>query len=812
MAALLLTTAISAFAGTDAAVAQTVSAAPAQVAAADPAQQATSAAPSTPLPGEILVTARRRVENLELTPVSATVLSPADLVQQNIRNFQDLRGAVSNLEVIPQPSGGTSFTIRGIGETQNQVNNEPKAGFYVDEMYVARQEGNDLYFYDVDSLQVLKGPQGTLFGKNTTAGAVLLTTQRPTKDFGGYLDVRAGSYKRLETEGAINLPLTDNDAVRVSFRTQNVDGYISHLLDDKHSGDIDNKSARLQLRHQSGPLTIDLLGEYNKSNTDGGADIPVKCESDAFYIYNYNALHTTPYCNAYPVLGKKYQVYGGATLSAPTSTLLTDKAVGGDYNNGIARYVGQGPFNDTHALTLNGRINYELTDTVALHSVTTYRESRAAYYTAVNDAPNDIYAEYDSTHTKEFTQELTLSGTALDDRLNFLGGVYYFNQKTSLLQDTGPDWVDPLGYVYDGSLKYQSYAAFAQASFKFTPKLELTVGARYTHDHKTGSSFVFFTDNDAAFVDSAGVARKCSYNQADYDANSFSSDFIGGIGICGGPAFTAVGRKSWNSFDPKFQLSYQVTDNIFTYVTAAHGYNAGGFNQQLGGQPADGLFASYNPEKLWSYEGGIKAVLLDRKLIVNLSGFYQNYSRIQSTVLVIIGGIATRQLQAAATAHEAGMEGEFSFTPVPDLEIRGNISYLTQAYDKIYPGATVSLASKLNSAPKYTFSAAASYTLHVGASGLLISSVDVRGIGSKPACQEGGGIFDCKLPAYAIVGARIDYTPSEDSKWKVGVFGTNILDKYVELGHSNGEYSQFGIDSITPGRPQEFGIEASYKF
>jgi iron complex outermembrane receptor protein len=665
---------------------------------------------------------------------------------------------------------------------------------------------------------VLKGPQGTLFGKNTTAGAVLLTTQTPTDEFGGYGNIRLGSYKRVETEGAINVPLTDNLDGRLSFRTQNADGYITHLLNNGRSGNLDNKSVRLQLREHTGALTIDLLGEYNESTTDGGATIPVKCEEDAFYIYNYDSLHKTPYCTAYPLLGKKYEVYGGATLTAPTSAIATDEAVGGDYNSGIARYAGQSPFNDTHVYTLNGRITYDLTDKISIHSVTAFRRSTAAFYEATDDVPNDIYAEYDNTKTNQFTQELNIGGTALDDRLSFVAGLYYFNQKTSFLQDTGPDWVDPLGYVYDSSLKYQSYAAYAQASYKITPKLELTAGVRYSKDHKSGSSYVFFTDNGSSFVQN-GQTYYCNYNTPNpvvgYGGGAngaFTGDFIGGIGTCGGPAFTAVGKHNWSSVDPKAQLSYKWNDHIYTYVTASHGYNAGGFNMQLGAQPANGQFAPYNPEKLWSYEGGIKADLFDHRFIVNLSGFYQKYSRIQSTVLEIIGGIATRQLQSAASAHEAGMEAEFTIQPTRDLVIRGNASYLTQAYDKIYPGATVTLASQIDSAPKYTFSAAVAYTFHVGESGTLVPGFDVRGMGSKPSCEEGGGVFDCKLPPYAIVGVRLDYTPREDSRWTVAFYGTNVFNKYVELDHSNGEYSQFGIDSITPGRPQEFGVEAKYKF
>jgi iron complex outermembrane receptor protein len=777
------------------------SAAQAQTSPSQPPTTEAASTDGTPDEGEIVVTARRREENLLTTPVSATVFANKDLIQQNVRNFQDLRGAVSNLELIPLLSGGTSFTIRGIGQPFNQVNTDAKAGFYVDDVYISRQEGNDLYFYDISNLQILKGPQGTLFGKNTTAGAVILTTQRPTDRLEGYATIRGGSYNRIETEGAINLPLTEGISSRVSFRTQDVDGYIKHLLDDGRSGNVKNRSGRLQLRAEEGPLTVDLLGEYNWSRTDGGATIPVGCRSDG-YIQNYNALHAVPYCTAYPVLGKDYLVYGGATLTAPTSAGRTDQAAGGDAGQGIARYVGQGPFNRTTATTLNGRINYELSDEIALHSITAYRRSRARFYTPTNNTPNDIYAEYDDTGTKQFTQELTIGGTALDKRLTFIAGLYYYDQRTTFLQDTGPDWIDPLGYIYDASVKYTSYAVFAQASYKVTPRLELTLGGRYTHDRKSGSSYVFFEGNGATYPTPTGFAQ-CGY---------FVGDYLGGVKNCAGSPYTAQDARSWQSFDPKFQISYRWNDQIFTYATIARGYNAGGFNQQLGSQPADGRFpSSYNPEKLWSFEAGVKAELFDQRAIINLSGFYQKYTDIQSGVNILVGNVSTRQVQSAASAHQAGLEGEFTFRPIRDLTLRGNVSYLSQAYDSINPNATsITLDSPVNSAPKYTYSAVISYDIHTGGGGRLTPSVDVRGVGSKPACQRDAS-FDCKLPAYGLLGFRVDFVPTPDSQWRVGVYGTNVLDKVVQLQRF-GYFGGFGIDRYTPGRPAEFGAELSLKF
>lgn len=789
-----LSTSVVALMGCDAAFAQA------------PADPAAAAAEDDGVP-TVIVTARRRDESLQTTPVSITVLSGDNLIEQNVRNFADLRGRVSNLEITPMLSGGTSFTIRGVGQTSAQVNSDSKAGFYVDEMYVSRQEGNDLYFYDIDSVQVLKGPQGTLFGKNTTAGAVLLTTKRPTDEFEGYLNVRGGRFARFETEGAINLPVAEGIAARFSFRTQNVKGYIDHLLDDGESGNVNNKSARLQLRGEDGPLKIDILGEYNTQSTDGGATIPVGCLSTASYVRNYDSLHSVPFCDAYPVIGKDYTVYGGATLTIPTSSVITDRAVGGDANSDLTRQAGKGPYNDTDVYTLNVRGAYDLTDTLTLRSISAFRRNTASFYTPTLHAPNDIYAENDYTKTTQFTQEVTLGGSAFDERLQFLAGGFYFYQNTRFLQDTGPDWIDPLGYVYDGRLKYQSYAAFVQASFKITPQLEFTAGARYTWDDKKGSSYVFYAGNGRTYVRD-GQVLQCGY---------FIGDFIGGITNCGGDPFTAQGKDSWDGFDPKFQLSYEVTPTLFVYATAAHGYNSGGFNQQIGATPPGGVYAStYNPEKLWSYEGGVKTDLFDRRLQLNVSGFYQDYSDIQSTVLVTIGGITTRQFATAASARETGFEVEFTARPVPELTIRGNGSYLHQKYTKIVPGALIGLDTPVNSAPKYQFSAAVSYDFAVGSDGRLTPTVDVRGIGKKPACYTTGTptvpqAATCNLPAYALVGARLDYSPSPDSPWTIALWGTNLFDKVTQLART-GYTGGMGVDRYTPGRPLEFGAELSVRF
>lgn len=739
---------------------------------------------------EVIVTARKRVENLQATPVSVTALSGETVKDLNLRNFQDLRGVVPNLELVPMATGGVSMAIRGIGTNSSQVNVDAKAGFYVDEMYVARQEGNQLSFYDVASVQVLKGPQGTLFGKNTTAGAFLLTTVRPSADPGGYIQLRGGNFKRMDLEGAINIPLSDTLLTRFSFRTNRADGYIRHVLDDERSNNIDDQSARLQVRYMpTSKLTVDALGEYSRSNTNGLTTIYTGCNSSAPYHRNYDALHAVPYCTAYPVLGKEYTTYGGATLSIPTSSVVTDRAIGGDANGaGNTRHGHRNPFNDTTVGTFNVRAVYEITPDLAVKSITGYRRSEAAWYNPTLNAPNDIYAEYDHTETKQFTQEFNLNGRAMGGRLDYVAGLYFFDQKTSFVQDTGPDWIDPVGYTYDATNHFKSFAAYLQASLKIIDPLELTVGGRYSHDKKYGDSDVFlqtvFTGACAGFV------------------NAFKA----GSAACGGH-LVGKDKDSWSSFDPRAQLSYKFTDDLFTYVSVTRGYNAGGFNQQLGSNVARGRLISYDPERVWSYEVGLKSEWLDNRLRFNVSGFYQKYQDIQATVVINVNGLDTRQVQTGATAHEQGYELEIEAAPTEDFVIRANYAFVHQEYDSIRPGASLTLRTPVTTAPKWTYSVSANYTFHLPSDAALVASVNYRAVGKKVSCIP---FANCFVPSYGLLGGRLDYQPSDDSPWTIGVWATNLLDEYVQLARIGS--SGWGVDNVTVGRPREFGFEVRRTF
>ncbi len=759
---------------------------------------------------EVVVTARKRAENLQRTPVSETAISGAEAEQLNVRDFQNLRGLVPDLEVTPQANGGAALTIRGVGQTNDQVNADAKTGYYVNEVYVARQEGNSLYFYDVNSLQVLKGPQGTLFGKNTTGGAILLTNAQPGPDYGGYVQVRAGDYSRLDTEGAINVPLTDTLLTRFSFRTDSADGFIKHVLDDGESDNVDDKSFRGQIRWKpTSKLVVDLLGEYNQSNTNGMVSVVTGCNPNAYSPTNYQAVEGKSYCATYPTLPESaghYLVYGGATLSVPTSSLVTPLYTGGDYNDGLTRHGHPGPFNNTEVTTLNLRVNYQLNDDISLKSITGYRRSHSAFYNPTEDAPNDLYAEYDSTPTNELTEEDNVTGKAFGGRLNYVAGVYFYSQKTAFLQDTGPDWDgDPIGYAYGAHNNFTSYAGYAQASYKVLPALEATVGVRYTYDHKSANSDIF---------DQTSYSGVCNDTdaQAANDPYDFLAAFLAGAAACGGH-LVGADRKQWSDFNPRGQLSYQLTPDIYLYTSITTGYNAGGFNQQLGADLGGGLIG-YNPEKLTDYEGGFKSEFFNHRLRFNVTGFYQKYSDIQTTVEVTYNHVPTRAIQTGASEHEDGVEAELELTPTRDLLVRGNMSYLNQAYDSVAPGITLfNINSPVSTAPKYTYAFDAAYTYHL--SSLIASEATVtpalnwRAVGAKAGCNPIGA---CYLPAYGLLGGRADFKLSPQSPWTASFFGTNLLNAKVVLDEMLSSQLEFGLTSYTPGRPREYGVEFTRTF
>jgi iron complex outermembrane receptor protein len=754
---------------------------------------------------EIVVTARKRSEDIQTVPVSITAISADTIQELSVRNFQDLRGFVPNLNITPmtggiggQVPGAVNLTIRGIGQGSNQVNVDPGVGLYVNDLYVARADGNEYGFFDLDNFQTLRGPQGTLFGKNTLGGAVLINTKLPTmNEYGGYLDVRVGNYNTIDTEGALNVPITDKVAIRLSFRTDNADGYITHLLNSGTSDALNDQTVRFQVRAKpTDNFTVDFLAEYSNSSTDGTASIETLCYNNAGYTGDYNLVHTTPYCTNYgpPNLGY-YKVLGGATLSTPTDT-----APGG-VNAGNGYSAGQGPFAKLKIGTLNLRMVYDFDDNLSLKSVTGFRRTSDNYYSPTVDAPSDIYAELDYDTTTQISQEFDLNGRYLDGDLTFVAGLYYIQQNTGFDQDTGPDWDDPVGYYYIASNDFTSKAAFAQGTYKFFDNLDLTVGGRYNIDTKNAQSSVF---DQTVGGNGASTPAYCAGAKF-----GFAAAFTTGGARCGG-FYTGAATHNWYDFTPRAQLDYHITPDAFAYVSYSAGYQTGGFNQQLGTNLGGGLI-SYNPEKVHAYEGGLKTEWFDHTLRVNADGFYQFFLDYQATIAVTYNTVSTRAVQNAASAHEDGAEADVEYLPIPDLVIRANGAYLQQAYDQIGKGVNLTLTTPVTTAPQFQGSIEANYTYHLPSEATLVSDLSYHWQGSTPSCTPLGS---CEVPNYGIWNFRVDYI-SADGAWKFGLWSTNITNQLYFLSYNatpSTSSGGTGVVTVQPGVPREFGAEVKYSF
>jgi len=730
---------------------------------------------------EIIVTAQRVEADLQDTPISVTALSEEQLYQFNVHDPQVLRGLVPNLEILPSSGGGagvfgrnqTSVTIRGVGGSDRFFAQDTKVGVYIDDVYLSTTYTMNLGFYDIDNVQVLRGPQGTLFGKNTIGGALLIQTREPEGELSAEGRFTFGSYDRIEAQGAINVPLSDTLAARISFYSSDVDGYIEHLLDDRESNDAHEKSIRGQLRFEPNDrLTIDLKAEYGASHDNGNAYIITQINPNASYVRNYNSVNAVPYQTAYAPLGLPFTIYGD-TLS--------------DFAYSPRPYPQFRPFNEGENATVQLRAALELDESLTLKSITGYKNISLDSYRA-DGTPGGLYTEYNEFRVRQISQELQVLGTYFDDRLNFVAGLFYIKQDATSTQITGPDYVDPVGYYYYNDNDFPSWAAYAQVTFRPIEGLRLTAGLRYTNDEK----------NTATNIWTSGCLRI-----------SYAQSLATGTGGCWvpGPDINTLSRatKSWSHVDPRFEVDYEWLPNLMTYVTVGSGYQSGGFNTQNGpGIPAN---IPYDQEIVWSYEAGLKSEWFDHRLRMNAAIFRQDYKNYQSSVLVYYNGVDTRTISSAANARQKGFEFELDARPVDPLGLRFTYAHLDQGFTEIFPGAQgLTLETAISTAPRNEWSLAGDLTIPLP-QGRLVAAADYRWVGTKAS---GTAPAITYTPPYDLLGANVTYTPDND-RWSLSFWAKNVMDEYYYAAYSNRLNNGIGLTTVTPGMPRQIGVTFAVK-
>ena len=610
---------------------------------------------------EIIVTAEKRSTNLQSTPISVTPLSDATLQEHQVRDLKDIQALVPNFKM-GDAQGIAQITIRGIGSSSFLPGTEGAVAVNENEVYVSRNIAQQAGLFDISGIEVLRGPQGTLFGRNATAGAVNITTAQPTSDVSGYFRQSVGNYGESRTEAAIGGPIVGDTVLgRVAAFRETHDGYGTNYVTGTGIDDKNDYGFRgTLLVKPTEDLTGMLIAEYFNENDHSGG----------FHYFGAAGLSALPGALGAPPL---FQTDGGY---APSN--IRDIANGIDPKFQLI----------TRALT--GIINWT-SGPLSIKSITGYRNQDANFLYDIDGGSTLNGYEVSGEPAHQISEELQIhydTGT-----LHVTGGAYYFHEEDDLTpqsvvastyletQNFGIPFATPY-YVDLGtlaaSLSTKAGAGFAQGSYDLTDKLSLTAGVRYS------------------------VETKHMFQQYRLDL------FTPYTGSNPPPPSVDIPAKTFYSTTPKAGIQYQLDPQTFLFASYSQGFKSGGFDSAVKNpQP-------YLPEKLTDYEIGIKTTALYNRLRANVSGFYYDYQDLQVQQVV---GLAV-QTGNAATARVYGVEGEFNYLLTSALEVDASAAWTHARYvNYVGPDPALPLlptvsfrGNALDNAPDYEATLSAQYT------------------------------------------------------------------------------------------------------
>jgi iron complex outermembrane receptor protein len=720
---------------------------------------------------EIVVTARRQEEAAQSTPVSVSAFSEAALDNFNVRSVEKLGAYVPNLTISPTTSylGAAVAFIRGIGAQEPQMAVDSPVGIYLDGVYIGRNTAANFDLVQVERIEVLRGPQGSLFGRNTTGGAVSMTTKRPTQDFNIEEKVGYGSFDEWYSRTTINTGELGNTGLTatLAYMHRQIDGYV----DNPYATDAHDPGARRsdsfwgKVHGEWGALTADYMFDFD--NTRGQSPAP----QVRFMRPDVAAL----FANS-PNLGG--QAFPVSTQRQDTLALI--------------------PYPDTrfqiwgHALTLQ----YDINDALSVKSISAVRRywsTMASGYTppgllgrtgagAIVPIALSEVAHRDAAQS-QISEEFQLLGKT--DRFSYVGGLYYFHETA--FEYTPTTFTLPVaGSAFNStsvtrySTNNDSYALFGNVGY--TPpilddKLEASVGARYTIDKKRV---------DQQFA----VAR--------------------------------VGDRKFHNFSFTTSLNYKVTDDLMAYTRVGTGYRSGGFNIRAGA----GVAFEYPPEKAWAYEVGLKSEWFDRRLRLNGALFWTDYKNLQVSQFTGATVSGNSGSTKSAKATYKGAELEMQAIPFPGLTLDGSIGLVIPTYKSIYFPNPANTAELVNYAKASHFPYVSRWTNHFGAQYAFeptpIGQITVRG---DYVYQSQRWWHTINLPnvnpfndqikdeGEQLVSARVTLSQIPmlgGDNVEISVWGENLLNEtYFTSGI---EFGALGYAEDTYGKPRSFGVDVKVKF
>ncbi|EAQ96455.1 TonB-dependent receptor [Congregibacter litoralis] len=713
-------------------------------AAASPLVSAQSEEPSFALE-EVLVTARRRAENLQDVPIAVTSLSGDALRLAGSQDITELAQSVPSVTLEPSRATNTTLTafIRGVGQQDPLAGFEQGVALYLDDVYMARPQGALLDIYDVERIEVLRGPQGTLYGRNAVGGAIKYVTRRLSDEFEASVRASYGTYNQADLVGTVSVPVTDTFRVGATVASFNRDGFGDNLFTGGEQYDKDIFGYRLSAEWEPNE---NFLIRLAYDNTDD--------QSSA-------------------VAG--WRPYPGAISGTPSPSDVFDTNAGASVLPTTAGINGN---NQVEAEGWSASVDWNLSDTITLRSITAGRED---FTESVIDFDSLASPDFDAPviyDNEQFSQEFQLLWNT--DRWNLVLGYYYLDAEAANDFDVVLGLLAPGGLTaYTGGVvETDSWSVFGDLTYELTDRWSLSVGGRYTEDERSADIFrgTYLGTGSPFFGNDSAILLAAT---SDYEA-----------------------ERTYYDFSPRANLSYALTDDIKIYGGYSQGWKAGSFDPRGANFATPAVEQGFDPEELDSWEVGLKSTWWDGRAITNVALFYSDYQDMQipGSVGVDSDGDGVNDsfvgtVTNAGQSEISGIEIEGNLLLTENFSMQFSASFLDASFKEYLVGdIDVSDDRDIQNTPEEMVFIGLNYNTDLAGGNLLINTnysykgdVQQFEIASEDIDQE----------AYGLLNASIVWT-SGDDHWLVGLYGKNLTDE---------EYRTAGYCFGTSGCPSSLGLE-----
>lgn len=748
---------------------------------------------------QVVVTARRRAENMQKVPVAVTALSGATLKRQAVVSQYDLNRVVPSLQISVSAGGGQNqaeIALRGQRQGDTLPSLDPSVGVYFGDIVIERPYGFNQQFFDLSNVQVLKGPQGTLFGRNTTGGNILLVPDQPTGTYSAMLHSSLGDYNLHEVDGWLNLPISDKVELRIAGQHTDRDGYIHDLTTGKDDENIDEQAGRASLRIQvTDDITNLTVANWSSSANNGTGYRLVALGPPATSVYN------SPYL--FPPGG-----YGNQVLAYTRALPYYDTATSGVFGGGYAY---------THVATLANTTTWAISDQLNFKNIIGYDHYTVGQADQVSGSLLPLLAYANQQGGDQFTEEFQAYGKS--GHLNYIGGLYFFREQ-AFSESYTPEELNPVVPIipqeipdHDTNL---SYSVFGQATYDFSdwvPGLSGTFGGRETWDERHANFGTLYDVSETPY----GPPPPTGF--CAFQPNS-------GVDFQPYPSCRTQQSVSFNQFTYNVDVDYHINNDVMVYFAHRLGYRSGGFGTRAVNAAE---LAPFQPETVNDYELGLKAdwhLPYDMSLRTNAAIFDQDYNNLQRLVPVVIDGAQSTDVLNVGSATINGAELEVTFVPVPWLNINGFFSQVQPKYNQfVIPAAYNPLQNgqPLNATntavfsgfPRTSFGLTARATLpwvpeRYGDAVLQLNYYHQSGY-----MQQDSAVAQPfqTAPGYGVLNFRAEWNHVLGSKFDLAAFVTNLADNhYLAATYTLDSPTSLGFASTLAAPPRMFGFEGTYHF